>query len=274
VSLTYSLVGAAPTWLSINSVSGALYGTPVGTGTISGIRIRATNQYGAYVDSNDFAIVVEPYELQVPSVDIPRRFIADDVKIANLALTKIGAQRITSLLDNTESARTVYAVFDAVRDAELRRHNWRFSLKRAALPSLSETPAFGYAHAYQLPADCIKILSVGDYYPGYDFTEYRVAHDAEEYAVEGRTILSNDAAPLNLRYVSSSEDSTQYDAAFVAALAARLAYEIVEALSQSRGKKEAVLQDYRLSITEAIRSNSIESPTQQIPDDSWLLSRQ
>ena len=39
-----------------------------------------------------------------------------DVAIANLALTKIGDLRITSLSDNTKPAREVNAVYSMLRD--------------------------------------------------------------------------------------------------------------------------------------------------------------
>ena len=41
------------------------------------------------------------------------------VGICNLALTKLGAARITSLTDDTKQARALNAIYEATRDAEL-----------------------------------------------------------------------------------------------------------------------------------------------------------
>ena len=66
--------------------------------------------------------------------------MAGKVEIANRALTKLGAERILLLTDPSKEARVMNAMFDTVMDAELRRHRWKFALKRATLPALVATP--------------------------------------------------------------------------------------------------------------------------------------
>jgi len=170
--------------------------------------------------------------------------------------------------------RAIAAVYDLIRDAELRRRKWRFSLRRTQLPALAAAPEFNYGYAYQLPADCLSILSVGDIAPGVDLSDYRTNIDADLYSVEGRTVLTDLPAPLKLRYKARITDATQFDAAFVQAFASRVAYEIAEDLTQSATKRQAAAEDYRAAIREAVAANAIEVAPTPIPDDAWVLARQ
>lgn len=196
-----------------------------------------------------------------------------DVAIANRALQKLGAGSITSFTDGSTQAREVTICYEILRDAELRRRKWRFSLARVELPELADAPTFGYDAAFQLPGDCLKVISVGDYAPGLDLSELRASLDDADYAIEGRTILTNLGAPLRVRYVRRVEDPAQFDAAFVESFACRLAAEMAEALTQSNTKREAAWGEYRIAIREAVQAAAIESPPQSVSDDSWLISR-
>ena len=277
-SLVYSAVGAWPPGLAVTSASGVIQGIPTTAGTFDGLAIRATGPTGLYADSNTISIVVAPPAVvptpqPTPSTPPIGGSGVSDVAIVNLALTKLGEARITSLDDDLKPARTMKAIYEMIRDAELRRRKWRFSIRRTALPALTETPAFGYANAYQLPADCLKILMVGDMAPGVDLSDVRTGFDTELYSLEGRQILTDLAAPLSLRYQSRVTDPTQFDATFVAALASRLAYEACEDLTQSSSKKQDAANDYRTAIREAVAANAIEVAPTPLADDSWLLSR-
>ncbi len=196
-----------------------------------------------------------------------------DVGIANSALSKIGAGSIIALTDDTPAGRAVLARYAVVRDAELTRHVWRFSIKRAALAALAGSPTFGYTYHYAFPADCLRLLVVGESAPGLDLSEYRSGSDTLDYTVEGREILTEYGAPLYIRYVYRVEDPTLFDNAFAEALSARLAYELVTALSDSTSRKEAAWADYQSALRDAVRSNALQQPAQAIPDDSWLSVR-
>jgi len=274
-ALAFSALGAWPPGVTI-STGGIIQGTPTTAGNYSGLSVRATDPDGNSADSNTFSITVAVSVVTPSPVDPtlpPSSGGVSDVAIVNLALTKLGDARITSLDDDSKPARTMKAIYELIRDAELRRRKWRFSIRRASLPALAEIPAFGYANAYQLPADCVKLLMVGDLAPGVDLSDIRTGFDTELYSLEGRQILTDLAAPLSLRYQARVTDPAQFDATFVAALASRLAYEACEDLTQSSSKKQDAMNDYRLAIREAVAANAIEVVPTPLPDDSWLLSR-
>lgn len=198
--------------------------------------------------------------------------MASNIDIANRALTKIGANRIISLGDDNKEGREVNSMFSIVRDAELRAHSWRFSIKRAQLAALSTAPEFGYAYQYRPPADCLKILEVGDFYPGADLSDY-VGSDNSEYAYENGVILTDYTAPLKLRYVARIEDPSLFDSLFVEAFACRLAMELAEPITQSSTKRQLAQSEYDMAVKAAVQASSIEKPPTKVADDTFILAR-
>lgn len=284
LTMTYSARGTWPAGIIV-SATGTIQGTPTAAGTYATLYVRATDPNGNFVDSNAFTFAVAiaaggggggttPPPVVTPPTPPPTGADISDVAIANRALTKLGEARIISFGDDNKAARSMAANYYIIRDAELRRRKWRFSLKRAQIPALADVPVFGYAYAYQLPADCLSILSIGDFSPGVDLSDYRQSIDASLWSLEGRTILTDLPAPLNLRYKARITDPTQFDLAFVEAFASRLAWELCEEITQSSQKKVDAQTDYKVAIREAIAANAVETAPDPIPDSSWLLARQ
>jgi hypothetical protein len=199
--------------------------------------------------------------------------MASTVDIANSALTKLGESRITSLTDNVKGAREINAVFTLRRDKLLRTFNWSFAMERTTLPALVDTPSWGYSYLYQLPSDCLRVVLVDDIWVIPGLSNYMGGPDEEPFRIVGRKIETDIGAPLKIRYVKRETDASQFDACFVEVFAADLAHACCEAITQSNTKKAGLKDDLRTEIMEAIRANAIELPPQQIPDDSWIMSR-
>lgn len=191
--------------------------------------------------------------------------MASEVHIANLALTKLGAKRLLLLSDENNEARTISALFNDVRDAELRRHNWSFAIRRAQLMALVEKPAFEYAHQFPLPDDFLKLVSVGDH--------VIVRGQHKPWVLEGKRLLTNLQAPLRIRYVRREKDTSLFDPLFIEAFACKLAMEACEALTQSQSKWQQVAQQYERAIQQAKKMDAIERLPDVLPDGEWLDSR-
>jgi len=198
--------------------------------------------------------------------------MASQVEIANRALTKLGAARIISFGDDNKQARAVQSMFTIVRDAELRAHVWSFAVKRASLAALVSAPDWGFEYEYELPSDCLRLLQVNDFFQGPSMDDYRNQSTAE-YMLESNKILTDYVAPLKIRYIRREEDTAQWDSTFVEAIACRLAAEMAEDLTQSNQKKDAAWKEYDQALMAAIRSGAVEQQHQDMPDDSWVLSR-
>jgi len=197
---------------------------------------------------------------------------ASNIAIANLALTKLGDLRILNLTDNTKPAREVNAVFDMTRDYLQRRFSWRFCIKRANLAADTNTPLWDWSYQYPIPADCMRILQVGQWYPSPDLSDL-ISTGGQEYVLEGKYILSNQAGPLKLRYLSRVTDPVQFDAAFDMAFSAYLAYILAEPLTASAEQKQMAYNDYRNAIKDAVIANAIENPPESLADQTWILAR-
>jgi hypothetical protein len=183
------------------------------------------------------------------------------VAICNRALQKLGADRITSLNEDSRNARSCNAAYESIRDSELRTHPWLFAIRRAELAADSEAPlGDDYDYQYTLPTDCLRIL--------------KPKNEAYlDWQIEGRNILSNETAPLTLRYIARITDPNVFDVEFVEAVAARLAAELCEELTQSNSKKAAAESDYEKAIKRARKTNAFESLSAEMPEDSWIAAR-
>jgi hypothetical protein len=128
------------------------------------------------------------------------------------------------------------------------------------LPALSVPPAFGYAAAYQLPADCLFVREVGE-------------GDDCPWEVEGGTLFTDMAAPLRVKYTRAVVNPAAFDALFAEALAVRLASEIAVSLTESVGKAQALWQVYQSKLTEARRRDAQERGREDFVEGYWLQSR-
>jgi len=197
---------------------------------------------------------------------------ASQTTVGNAALAKLGQRPVLSFDDPDDRARWLKSRFDAVRDLCLRANRWHFAMARARLSAEAEAPAFGFGRQFPLPADCLQLVEIGGAALATGAGEM-IAGPRPAFALEGGRILTDAAAPLEIRYVRRIEDVAAWDPLFTEAVACRLAFDLAEKLTQSSGKKEAALRDYQLSLRDAFRVNAIEAPPETMPDGSWVLAR-
>lgn len=193
--------------------------------------------------------------------------MASDVSIVNRALTKLGADRVLLLSDDTQQARVMSSMYADVRDAEIRRHHWKFAIKRASIPALVATPIFGYQYQYPVPMDFLGLVQVNEVYVR------SCRKGTAPWSLEGGNILTDFPAPLYIRYVARVTNPGLFDPLFVEALACKLALEAAESLTQSSSKKSAAMEEYKFALSEAKRLDALENPPDELPWGSWLDSR-
>lgn len=190
--------------------------------------------------------------------------MASEVEICNRALQKIGAKRISSLTEDSRNARSMNVAYTPVRDALLREHTWNCAVKRASLPVDATAPSFTYARSFTLPSDFLRMLPRD---PQYNYND-------TDWVIEGKAILTNDSAPLYIRYIQRLTDPNAMDSSFREALSARLAVETCEEITQSNVKLQLVQQWYKEVIASARRTNAIEQLVPAEPtDDTWITVR-
>lgn len=162
--------------------------------------------------------------------------MASTTDICNQALSLLGEQTITSLADATKRAQLCNTFYPKVRDAVLRAHPWNSAVKRVVLAPLSDSPAWGYMYQFQLPGDCLRVLSLDD-------TDIA-------FKIEGRKLLC-DENTVNMLYIARVEDVNEYDALLIDTLAARLASELAFPITHSKTMVEAMFGLYKDKLREA-----------------------
>lgn len=197
---------------------------------------------------------------------------ASETVVGNAALIKLGVATVVSFGDESKAARLLTQRFAALRDLEMRMHPWTTFSTRASLTPEATAPAFGYAYQYVLPADCLRLIRVGDYDAVLGLTDYDGGGRAL-YALESGRILTDLPGPLNIRYVKRVTDTTRWDPCFEEALSCRIAMDLGEPLTQSDTKIQRASALYKDAIKEARRQNAIERAAESIPDSSWVMGR-
>lgn len=184
-----------------------------------------------------------------------------EVAICNMALAEIGrGAQITSLDEASQAARACKLRYPYARDACLRAYDWNFAARRVELAANATAPAFEYARAFDLPADCLLVRSV---YEG----------EAYKWVVEGRQILTDMAAPLYIKYTKLVTTPTEFDPLFVETLAARIAADIAVHLSESVSRAQTLWQVYQAKLIEARRRDAQEGQPESFPQGGWLDAR-
>lgn len=185
--------------------------------------------------------------------------MASVVDICNMALSnKLGANRITSLVDDSKEARECSLAYPNTRDLILNMHPWNFTLRRATLSPTVSTPDHGYDYSYQIPADCHRVLEVD--------TDY-------DWVSENTLILTDEGTALKIRYQAQETDPEKFPPLVVELIATRLAYTICEAITQSPSKKAEIKNDLKELWPEARKLDAQEGSVSQFKEDSWVEAR-
>jgi hypothetical protein len=176
------------------------------------------------------------------------------VAIANSALTKLGAQIITDLTEDSKEARLCSARIYEVRDIVLRMHPWNFATKRVILAPVTENPAF----QFNLPDDWLRTLQV---YP-----------ESEDYKMEGGKILAN-VDTIELVYTYRVANPALIDSLCAEVIACYLAYDISYALIQTGQVQEQLYSLYQEKLRQAKSIDAKEDPARELEANLFLESR-
>ena len=181
------------------------------------------------------------------------------VDICNRALSRIGASRITSLTDEVEEARACNSAYTQIRDEVLRSAPWNSVSTRGTVAKNSTSPDFEYANSYQLPTDCIRVLDV---------------YISMPWVVEGRSMLTDASdVPMYIRYVKQETDPNQYDPLLASTVAARLAMELAEELTQSNTKRQLAQSEWQELLRMAKNADGHEQSQMTFEEFSWITVR-
>ena len=185
-----------------------------------------------------------------------------EVVIANRALQILGSpNRIESLAQDHPNARTMNAAFVPVRNALIRKYKWNFAKKRGSVAADAVQTTWGTLNRYTLPADFARLIRN-------DETGMRL-----DWQIEGRFIVTKDAAPLEFKYIAIIEDPNEFDPLFDEAFAHELALATCKEVTGSNDNKADIRVDLRDALNAAKQNNAYEEDAEQPLEDDWLLAR-
>jgi len=186
--------------------------------------------------------------------------MASEVDICNAALIRVGDKTISALsASGNREARLCFLRYPMVRDALVSAHPWNFAQKRDRLARLSAAPTFDYSYAYQLPADCLRVIGIDD--------------TISDWRVEGRTVVT-DLSEVYALYLAKITDTTLMPPYFVDALGLALAVELAYALKPSASFVEGLIKERELKLARARAMDAQEGYPERLEhEDDWLNSR-
>lgn len=181
--------------------------------------------------------------------------MADQLSLCNRALMAVGNEPLASLAQNDKPGRLVRALWPQLRDELLASHPWNFAITRTSLAALEAAPAWDYARAFGLPADCLRVWRLN------------LCHPLVRWRVEGRTIVTDEDAPLEVLYIRATEEVGYYPAGFASALVARLAMELAQPIAASASLRDQMTREYRAALSHARSQNAQEGAPERIWSD-------
>ena len=135
------------------------------------------------------------------------------IEICSAALVLLGQSRINSFAE--DSTGLCDAWWDTVRKSTLRLGTWQCARKRVLLAPLATTPGFEWAYQFQIPTECLRIVSVGE------------SGDFDNYEIENNLILSAQKS-IKLRFVYDNEVTSTWDSILTEAVALHMAWVKIE----------------------------------------------
>ena len=185
------------------------------------------------------------------------------IELCNAALIDLGEEAIFSLTDSTKAARLCNQRWPAVRDAVLRAHPWNCACAQVRLAASAGAPAFGFAQAFPLPTDCLRVLRV-----------QCGGALLDEWEAQGGSILCGEPGPLDLTYVRRLDDPRLYDPLLCEALTARLSATLAYPLTASTALGQAFWSLYAEKLREARGVDAREAAPPAAPQPTtWLAAK-
>lgn len=190
--------------------------------------------------------------------------MASETALINRALVRIGAQRITSLSDDTPQGQAVRDIWTDVRQSFLRSHPWNFATFRDKL-ALSVTGSISPRNTFGKPGPSgsrgiwLRTLQISE------DPEYKI--DASYRDAGG--FIRSDASQLYSRTIHDITDMDRFEPLAREALMFKLVCELCVTLANSLDQLEAYTQLYDRALAEARKVDTAD----EVPTRILILDR-
>jgi hypothetical protein len=192
------------------------------------------------------------------------------VQICNIALGRIGSQKIADLTERSAEGMACNDLYELKRDEALEAAIWPFATVRSALTLQGTAPdEWGYSYAY--PAQCMRAQRIDD--------GLRVRRREQEipYAIEmdsqGRKLIYTDQPDAVLVYTKKLTDTTLFQPSFIDALAWLIGAELALVLPVDDKKEVLCRNRYMMRLEEAYGLALNELGEDNPPVNEFLAAR-
>lgn len=188
-----------------------------------------------------------------------------EIDVWNLALDMLHEAPVSAVDEDTAVRLWFSRNFDQTRDEELRKFAWNFSLARVELAASVEAPAWHWSYKYELPGDCLRMMELRQ--------GGAINGTLIPYELEGNAILTNQQAPLRLRYIKRVTTVGLWDTLFVDVMAAKLASKMAHWITGKGSFAQLAEQNYQQTLREARRIDAIEQYQEDLDQNDVIRVR-
>lgn len=203
--------------------------------------------------------------------------MSERIDIANIALTLLGEEPITSVDDDSKTALAIKNNYDVARDAALEAYEWSFAITQFK-PALNEAPPLWmYDYAFDIPSNILRVLAVESQpsFRGSDVLDnvsgLRHRHQVD-HEVQGRQILTS-CNPIYCTGIKRIDQEGLFSGLFIHAFAAKLAMLICYAVTESNSKFDRMAALFGGFIQEARSRDGQQSSTRRVRHNRALRVR-
>lgn len=196
--------------------------------------------------------------------------MASKIEIANRALVRLGAARISSLDENSANARAVKDAFDFVAEEVMASHTWNSITTRTSLAKLSEDPLWEYEKQYPLPGDYLRMVEIDSIDPDEPWAVEQFKDSSNNIH---KVLLVDLATPVNIRYVRNETNTGRWGIHLASTVAARLSVELVEQLGKSGRTREQMERMHERVFAQARKVDAQEGGVHAIAQSKWISER-
>lgn len=178
------------------------------------------------------------------------------IEIINRALTKLGANTIISLDENSIECEVANRTYDESLSSLLSELDWNFAIKEAVLTPAKKVSKWRKGNYFNLPADVINITEVSSQGVWKQEGEYIFAEDSEFAIV----------------YVSKCSNETLFPTYFVDALVYKLCADMCYTITNSSEKAAQFLDLYKGEFLPIARTKNARRKSSPILNDGYWVS--
>lgn len=195
-----------------------------------------------------------------------------EVEICNLALSRLGQKFINDIEAPSNFLEDLCARHYPMTRRRLLRGPRVYNFAKKYLQvtkSGSEVPAYGFAQAYQLPNDFLRLLALGEHVINND-TPPGLYDIVNGFIYTDRTIKAD---TINLYYIFDETRVAKWDAIFVNLARLELAKDMAYAFTLKQSLIKGLDQELRDVRLEAGAVSGQEKPPRRIQRSRWRDSR-